>query len=301
VLIMDNHTPQSKLLVTGAGGALGSALLGQLRQDGWWIRALVLPGTAPLAMAHETVEADLCQADSLPRCLVGITHVLHMAGLILCNSAEQLFAVNREGTHHLVDSCMQAGIQRFVYVSSISVEYAHRNPYAESKWQAEQVVRASPLHWTIVRPTLLVGLGGGAEYRMFARLARWPVLALPAGGRARKRPVHVDDLAAGLCALLRAGAKTKGQCYALAGAEEHSLREMIASLAQEQGYRTPTILVLPRLICHGAALLLDYLPGRTFSARQALMGFLDDAVPSITAAQQDFAYAPVPLAGRWLK
>lgn len=298
--IMADLDSTRKLLVTGAGGALGSALLGQLRREGWWIRALVLPGTGALSMAHETVEADLCQAHTLPRCLAGITHVLHMAGLILSNDPQRLFAVNSDGTRNLVDCCVQAGIERLVYVSSISVEYAHRNPYAESKWQAEQIVRASPLAWSIVRPTLLVGRGGGAEYRMFARLARWPVLALPAGGRARKRPVHVDDLAAGLCALLRAEAKTIGQCYALAGNETYSLREMIAALALAQGYRTPVLLPLPRWICHGAALWLDYLPGRTFSARQALMGLLEDAVPSIAAAQQDFAYAPATLQGRWL-
>jgi len=287
-----------RILVTGAGGALGAALLGHLQNQGWWVRALVLPNTVPeLAGANETCQGDVCEPSSLQSALTGVDVVLHMAGLILSRDANILQLVNTQGTCNMLTACAQAGIRRFVYVSSTSVEYPKRNAYAQSKWDAEQAVRASNLDWTIVRPTLLVGKGGGAEYNMFAKLVRWPLVALPAGGYARKRPVHVQDLAVGLVALLPNPA-TISNTYSLAGCEVISLRRMLAELAYANQRPYPLVIPIPTWFLVPWAKLLDHFPLR-FSASQALMGLGEDAVPSIDDAVRDFGFAPKSVQGRW--
>ena len=288
------------ILVTGAGGSLGAALLGQLRASGWIIRALVLPDSPFCANADETVEADLCVASGLGKCLADVDVVLHMAGLILSNEPDRFFAVNTEGTRNLVQACVQMGVRRFVYVSSISVEYPVRNPYAESKRLAEDIVRSHGLDWTIVRPTLLVGRGGGAEYRMFARLARYPFLLLPQGGTALKRPIHVDDLSSGLCKLLGSSASL-GKTYNLAGCDILSLRQMISAIRQDESRKRLSVGSVPVLFCKVLARILDWVPLRRYSARQALFGLVTDCVPSIEDAQSDFAFSPCSLTGRWRK
>ncbi len=286
-----------KILVTGASGRLGSALM-KILAGTWNVRALLLPGTS-CNDAAEIVFADVCNPETLPACLENVDAVLHMAGLILSQNPEDFFRVNTEGTRNVAEACRQAGIRRLVYVSSVSVEYPERNPYAESKFQAENIVRQSGLDWTIVRPTLLVGAGGGAEYRLFTRLSRFPLVFLPENGNARKRPVHVDDLAEGLCALMNAGSQTFEKCYALAGRDIYTLREMLQALAHAAGRKSPRILNFPAGAAEKFAGIIDRFFLMKFSARQALMGFVQDAAPSIEPAERDFGFSPRSLNERW--
>ena len=290
-----------RILVTGAGGALGNALLSMLASAGWNIRALVLPGTvAMLAGASETVVGDVRSRSDMRHAVQGVDAVLHMASVILSRDPSVFAEVNREGTRNLLTACQEAGVSRFVQVSSISVEYPSRTVYAESKFQAEALVRESSLDWSIVRPTLLVGKGGGAEYHLFKQLASWPVAVLPAGGFARKRPIHVADLAESLTRLMGAGSQTFGKTYALAGLETLTLKEMLTGISRDQGGSGPFLLPLPQVLARAGVCLADLLPGRAYSASQALAGLVQNAAPDTSAATLDFGHCPRPLAGRWL-
>ena len=297
-------SPVPLILVTGAGGALGRALLIRLRNAGFRVRALVLPGFTADG-AHEVVEGDVRDATSLLKATQGVQAVLHMAGIILSRSEGDFFLTNTLGTHNMIQASLEQGVERFIFVSSTSVEYEPRTAYAESKWQAEQFVRESSLHWSIVRPTLLVGKGGGVEFKMFCKLARLPFVPLPQGGVALKKPVHVDDLAQGLCQLLQAPAQRTHAIYSLAGLESISLADMLCAIAtqnfssSENGRPVKTIIAVPVLLCSLLASILDKLPLFRFSAAQGLEGLLQQATPSIESAERDFGYSPKILTGRW--
>lgn len=298
---------QRHLFITGAGGRLGQALLGQLIEQGWMVRALWHPSAGPLPEnpKHgklQWVEGDVLDEFKLRSQMQGCQSVLHMAGLILSRDPRDLYRVNTQGTARVVQACEAVGVDHFVQVSSISVDYPVRTPYAQSKWMAEQVVQNSQINWTIVRPTLLVGQGGGAEYRLFAKLCRLPIVALPQGGKALKRPVHVNDLATGLCQLLSSGSISYQKTYSLAGLETLSLAQMLQLMKSELVHHQMSqqkIISFPSILAQGIAAVLDFFPVAHFSWKQALAGLLQDANPDIHNAQNDFSYNPLTLQGRW--
>lgn len=288
----------AEVLVTGADGALGRAVLGHFHKSGIAVRVLLMPGKPKPQYASECVWGDVRDFSAMQQAVKGVQIVIHMAGLILSQSPQLLHEVNALGTKNLIDACLQHGVNRFLYISSISVIYPHRNAYAESKWQAEEFVRNSGLAWTILRPTLLVGKGGGMEYLKFGKLIQFPLIPLPQNGRALKRPVHIQDLADGIFRALQS-AQTSGKIYALAGLEIYSLHQILCELAKEQGISSPRILPLPLALANMVAKVMDVFPGK-LSARQTLMGLIENAAPEITEAQVDFGYAPQTLKGRWL-
>jgi NADH dehydrogenase len=286
------------ILVTGAGGTLGAALLSQMNARGWSVRALVLPGGPTQIPGAEVVFGDVRSQESLEKALEGVETVLHMAGVILSPDPQIYQDVNVFGTRNIINACKVTGVARLIFVSSVSVDYATKNAYSQSKADAEEFVRQSGLCWTIVRPTLLVGPGGGAEYKLFGLLSGFPLVVLPAGGRAKKRPVHVDDLAVGLCQLLECSGGCEERVYSLGGADSLTLREMLSEIAREKGLRNPCVLSLPAPLAKMTARLLDVFPHR-FSYSQAMQGLLNDANPPMDSAQRDFSYAPQSLKGRW--
>jgi len=289
-----------RILVTGAAGALGNALLGKLREDNWWIRALVLPGQPSLSLAHETHFGDLTKVETLQGVLADIDVVLHMAGLILTKNKHLFSTVNEVGTQHLLQLAQANSLEHFIYISSTSVDYPEPTLYAQSKSAAEWHVKKAKIPWTIVRPTLLVGKGGGAEYHIFKKLSRWPICILPLSGSAQKRPIHVDDLAKGLCQLLEHRSQTIGKTYSLCGLETKSLAQMLQEIRKESKKPPMKVFTLPPMLFSLIAMGFDRLPMGRFSLRQALAGFIQDATPSFEQAQRDFFFQPQPLKGRWL-
>ncbi len=92
-----------------------------------------------------------------------------------------------------------AGVARLVFVSSLAAREPGLSKYGQSKHHAEEVVQASGLDWTIVRPPAIYGPRDREILEMF-RGAKWGVVPMPPAGRASM--LHVEDLARLLLALV---------------------------------------------------------------------------------------------------
>ena len=191
------------LFVTGAGGFVGRRFidLAAGRTD-LRVTALVrntLPDPAPAAV--DFVRADLLDPAGLPA-LDGIDTVVHLAALTGKAPAAAFRRVNVEATTRLLEACRRAGVRRFLFVSSIAAKFTDTHyPYADSKRDAEAAVRASGLRTVIVQPTIILGPGSPIGER-FRTLATAPVVPVFGHGRALIQPIHVDDLARVLLALI---------------------------------------------------------------------------------------------------
>src|SRR5690606_41705593 len=86
----------------------------------------------------------------------------------------------------------EAGVRGFGFVSSLAGGEPGLSRYGQSKRDAEEVVRASGLDWTIVRPPAIYGPRDRESLELF-KAARWGVVPMPPPGRASS--VHVHDLA----------------------------------------------------------------------------------------------------------
>ncbi len=129
------------------------------------------------------------------------TAVLHIAGVVNVPDAAGFEAGNVTGTANMLSAAKEAGIKRFVHVSSLAAKHPELSMYGASKERAEKLVGTSLLDWTIIRPPGVYGPGDTEMFDMF-RLAQRGWALLPPRGRASW--IYVDDLARLLVALLPA-------------------------------------------------------------------------------------------------
>lgn len=123
------------------------------------------------------------------------TMVLHLAALTGNAAPSEYAKTNVEGTRDLLEAAEAQRTRGFLYISSIAASFADTTgyPYAASKQEAEEAVRQSSLRWTIVRPTIVLGLESPI-WSKFSTLARAPLLMIPGDGKTRIQPIHVRDL-----------------------------------------------------------------------------------------------------------
>ena len=261
----------SRILVTGATGFVGSAVVRRLLARGAAVRilrretsALDLLGDAAARVEHAV--GDATDALSVRDAVGGCDAVVHCAAAVAFGPGARatLRRVNVGGTANVVDACLGAGVRRLVHVSSIAAlgrtvgasamldESAvwtaspANTAYAVSKHDAElEVLRgvAEGLDAVIVNPAVIFGPGrsGDNTTALVERVARG-VPAAPAGGTA---VVDVEDVAAGIVAALDRGAV--GERYVLAS-ENLSWLGILQTLARALGARPPTRTVPPRLL-----------------------------------------------------
>jgi NADH dehydrogenase len=148
------------------------------------------------------VDGDLATIGPWTEALRGADTVVHLAALTGKATREQHFRVNRDATRRLVAAAEAAGVRRFLFVSSIAAGFGDRSHYhyANAKAEGEALVAASGLETINVRPTMVFGPGSPVLENL-RRLATLPV-PVTFGPDHPVQPVHVDDLAELLVALL---------------------------------------------------------------------------------------------------
>jgi nucleoside-diphosphate-sugar epimerase len=219
--------------------------------------------------------------------------VYHLAAVILSADVTVFARVNRDGTANLVRAAAAAGVRHFVYVSSASVIYPRRTPYAEAKLAAEELVKAErSFAHTIVRPTLVYDAEGGQEFRLFLDyLRRFPVVPFVGPGTARKRPVLSDDVVDGLVRIAgneRALART----YNFSGGEAITIGELARLMLEHHGQRRRFV-HLPVPLCRAVAAAMKLVLADPPLNQYTIAGMLNDADLDPADAMRDLGYHPV--------
>jgi dihydroflavonol-4-reductase len=261
----------SRILLTGATGFVGSAVLRRLVAAGEAVRALVRP-TSDRAhldgLPAEVAVGDLLDPDSLARAMEGCAGLYHVAAdyRLWTPEPRRVFQANVEGTRNVMLAALAAGIERVVYTSSVAtlgtapdgaaadeatpVDYAAMiGPYKQSKFRAEAEVRrlveTRGLPAVIVNPSTPVGPRDAKPTptgRMVLEAARGRIPAYVDTGL---NVVHVDDVAAGH---LGAFAKGRiGERYVLGG-EDLALRDILREIARITGRPAPRLRLSPALV-----------------------------------------------------
>lgn len=185
-----------KLAITGGTGFVGRAVLERALAQGPRPQALTRR-MGGAEFAHGTaqplwIEGTLADPDGLRRLCEGADAVIHIAGAVNLPTRAEFAAVNIAGTQNVVDAARAGGVRRFIHVSSLAAREPGLSDYGWSKAEAEEVVQASGLDWTIIRPPAVYGPGDTEIFELF-RAARWHVVPMPPPGRSSI--IHVHDLA----------------------------------------------------------------------------------------------------------
>jgi uncharacterized protein YbjT (DUF2867 family) len=196
------------LAVTGGTGFVGSALIRMALAQGYRVRALTRRAQ-PVQDGVAWIEGALDDPDSLLSLIRGSDAVIHIAGVVNTPLRREFEAGNVTGTLNMVHAAKQAGVARFIHVSSLTARMPDISNYGWSKAKAENVVAASGLDWTMVRPPAIYGPGDKDMLDMFKMAQRGFVLLPPTG---RLSVLEVSDLCRLLLALVPAS-EARAQLY----------------------------------------------------------------------------------------
>lgn len=233
------------LFLTGASGFVGRQFTADARRAGWSVIALSrTPPTSP-SKDVRWIAADLGQPERYRDALAGVDAVLHLAAAVGKASPAEFQRVNVDGTRILLDACADAGIDRFLFVSSIAARFQDKAyyHYATSKQEAEAVVSAGTVNSLIVRPTIVLGAGSPIGDR-FRALGTAPVVPVFGNGRARIQPIHVDDLSALLLHIVEEHA-FDGRILELGGPEVLTMEDLLRRIHEVARGRSPRVLHVP--------------------------------------------------------
>ncbi len=181
------------LAMTGATGFVGGATLQRAVAAGWQVRALTRRPQQPRD-GVTWIDGALDRPDSLAAMIAGADAVLHIAGVVNVPTRAAFEAGNAIATANVVAAARDAGVARFVHVSSLAAREPALSNYGWSKERAEAVVMESALDWTIIRPPAVFGPGDTDMLDLFRMVGRGIALLPPPG---RMSAIYVDELAQG--------------------------------------------------------------------------------------------------------
>jgi uncharacterized protein YbjT (DUF2867 family) len=271
-----------KVLLTGATGLLGGALMEILLREGHEARCLVRE-TSPRASRLdpgrvEIAPGDAGDAEALGRALAGMDALVHVAGI--------------EYAPSVVEAARAAGVGRLVVVGSTSAHSAYEFRSGLKK-RMEEVVRSSGLDWTVVRPAMIYGSERDKNvHRLLRFLDRSPVFPIFGPGTNLWQPVYHEDCARGAYeALVRPSAV--GRSYDLPGAEPLPYKALVRTAAHALG-RDPRIVHLPLEPVRRTLLLTEKLRLPLPVKSEQVLRLREDKAYPYDDARRDLDYAPRP-------
>ncbi len=185
------------LAITGGTGFVGSTVIRLAVEAGWHVKALARK-SQPETAGVQWIAGALDQPASLASLMQRADAVLHIAGVTNAPTRADFIAGNVDGTAAILAAAATAGLGRFIHVSSLSAREPQLSDYGWSKAQAETLVQASALDWTMVRPPAIYGPGDVDHLDLF-KAAKFGIIPLPPRGRISE--IEVSDLARLLLAL----------------------------------------------------------------------------------------------------
>jgi uncharacterized protein YbjT (DUF2867 family) len=231
------------LLLTGATGRVGSALLRRLADRGEPVRCLVRD---PRRLGPERVRVQLALGDlgdpaSFRNALRGVKTVVHLAATERDQAQATIEEIDGVATWRLLRAAEDAGVERFVFLSPLGATAHHRSRVFRTKALAEEAVAASSLRTTTLRCSLIYA-PGDTKLALLDLLSLLPVVPVTATmGKARVQPVWADDVAACVAAVLDGGATGTLE---IAGPETLTFRQAVAR-ALAAGGRPRRLVTVP--------------------------------------------------------
>lgn len=250
------------LLLTGATGLVGSALLPRLLAEQTDVRCLVRdPRRLGAQRVHVQIAlGDLTDPPSFRNALRGVRTVVHLAASIRDQPGGSIEELNGIATWRMVEAAERQGVERFVFFSALGASTHHRTRLLRAKALAEQAVGEAALHSIVFAPSLIYA-PGDPWLTLLARLALLPVMPVSGSGRASFQPLWADDVATCVIAALRADDAEPRQHYELAGPETLSHTEIVRTVLRSLNRRRPLV-HLPTPLVSAGLLMLECIAGQ---------------------------------------
>jgi uncharacterized protein YbjT (DUF2867 family) len=251
------------LLLTGATGVVGRALLRRLTAAGEPVRCLVRD---PRGLGSDRVRVqialgDLADPPSFRNAMRGVRTVVHLAAAIRDQPAGSIEELNGIATWRMVRAAERAGVEQFVFMSSLGAASHDRTRFLRAKALAERAVLASDVRHTVFAPSLVYA-PGDMFTTLVERLAMLlPVMPVSGRGQAVYQPIWADDVADAVAAAL-GGAGTGRVRYELAGPQTLSHEAIVELVLRAAGRGRPIVNVPTPLVSRGLRLVETLMKSR---------------------------------------
>jgi uncharacterized protein YbjT (DUF2867 family) len=242
------------ILLTGATGTVGSALLRRLTADGQPVRALVRDQRrlGEQRVRVQIALGDLADPPSFRNALRGVDTVVHLAASIRDQPRGSIEELNAVATLRLVRAAERAGARRFVFFSALGATHHSRTRFFRAKALAEEAVEDSSLSTLIFHPSLIY-TPGDPWLTLLDRFSRLPAVPVSGSGRALYQPVWAEDVAEAVMHALTASQST----YDLAGPEVLSYNDIVRTVLVA-AHRRRRLVHLPLPVVRASLKLLRF-------------------------------------------
>jgi len=255
-----------QLVILGGTGFVGSHLVPRLVQDGHRIVLLsrnreqhrelgVLPGVSVRS-------ADVYNDDALRQHVAGADAVINLVGILNPSGRHTFERTHVELSRRLLAACAAVGVDRLHQMSSLKAGQG-LSQYLKTRGEAETLVKASALNWTIYQPSVMFGAGDGLVSRFASLLRSMPALPL-ARASSKMAPTWVGDVVEAIARCIASDTLGQRQTFELYGPEVLSLGDIVRKIRDGAGVKTP-IIPLPDSLGRLQAQVAELLPGKPFS------------------------------------
>lgn len=283
---------EAAVLLTGATGFVGGALLPKLREAGA-LRCLVRDADRlPEADRACATVADLCDADTLAPALEGVEQVYYLVHSMEPGAGDDGFAErDRRAAENYAQAARAAGVRRTIYLGGVGAE-DDNSEHLASRREVEEVLGGAGPDLVALRASMIVGSGSASFGTLVRVVDRMPVLALPAWRDRRTQPIGIDDVVA---CLVRARDVEPG-VFEIGGPDTLTFEEMIETIAELLGKQRPSF-NLPFSSAGAEAAAAAAVTGEDRELLGPLMAGLDgDLLVHDNAVRDVFGVDPQPFA-----
>jgi uncharacterized protein YbjT (DUF2867 family) len=231
-----------RIAITGGTGFVGGHLARRLLAESHEVVLLSRKPRSDKAVglagagAVTRICSDLSYPGLLAAAFAGCDAVAHCAGINRELDDQTYQKVHIEGTRNVVEAATRAGVRRIALMSFLRARPDCGSAYHESKWAAEEIVRASGLEYTIVKAGMVYGRGDHMLDHLSHAFHTLPILATVGFRQKAIRPLAIDDLVRVLWAAIIDG-RLANQTIAITGAEELYLSDAADRVAEVLGKR----------------------------------------------------------------
>jgi uncharacterized protein YbjT (DUF2867 family) len=288
------------LLLTGATGLVGSALLRRLVAEGTQVRCLVRDPRrlGPQRVRVQIALGDLTDPPSFRNALRGVHTVVHLAASIRDQPRGSIEELNGIATWRMVQAAQRSGVERFVFFSVLGASTHHRARFFRAKALAEQAVREASLDTTVFAPSIVYA-PGDPWLTLLERMALLPAMPVSGRGRAAYQPIWAEDVADSVMSVLSApasSAENRHTRYELAGPETLSHNEIVRLVLRSQSRNRPLLHIPTPIVSRGLRLLEATMGQRAFATwDEAELMEVPMISPSGAADAESLGITPQPM------
>ena len=226
------------ILLTGATGTIGSALLRRLVAERQPVRCLVRDprGLGEQRVRVQIALGDLAEPTSFRNALRGVQTVIHLGASIRDQPRGSIEELNAVATMRLVRAAERSGVERFIFFSALGAALHSRTRFFRAKALARHAVEESSLAATVFAPSIVYS-PGDPWLTLLERLSLLPVVPVSGSGRAEYQPIWAEDVADCVVSALNGPASNGRSSFELAGPQTLSYDAIVRTAMRPLGRR----------------------------------------------------------------